>query len=375
MAKTGKSLYDWCIENSALWLLKCWHPTLNVLSPTDISYGSDKKVWWTINGKDVLSSPHSKTASARKYGNPKEKVNILKVPYNNLSISHPDIAAQWHPYLNLNLKPENCTHGQSQKVFWLCPNCGEAWEESIYNRVRNHPLYCPTCSNGFLFRSFGEYALLFYISNFNTVTQSKIIDGYSFDLFIENKNIAIEYDGPYHDNNQCDIIKNDVCKMNKVTLFRLREEPLTSLCDYSIDIVFDKRKLSEAISKLLFYIYRVNMFIDVEKDRKDILLLKSEIESKLSIKGTHNYLVENFWDYENNKVSPDIIISGSHKFAHWKCPFCDNRWQSPVDTTIKNGKCPICQSNMLYLEKCPEISLNTKELLSAENKILNLLEK
>ena len=373
MAK-GKSLYDWCIENSALWLLECWHPTLNILSPTDISYGSDKKVWWTINGKDVFSSPHSKTASARKYGNQKEKSQTPKIPYNNLTITHPDIAAQWHPYLNLDLKPENFTYGQSHKVFWLCPNCGESWEESIYNRVHNHPLYCPTCSNGFNFHSFGEYALLFYISNFNTVTQSKIIDGYSFDLFIENKNIAIEYDGPHHDCSQNDILKNNVCKKNKITLFRLREEPLTSLYNYSIDIVFDKKKLSEAIRKLLFCIYRVVVDANVDRDRKEILLLRNNIESKLSIEGTHTYLVKNFWDYKKNKISPKTITFGSHKYAYWKCPFCDNHWQSPIDKITKNGKCPVCQSDMLYPEINLQVSQNLKELISSENKILDLLE-
>lgn len=371
----GKSLYDWCIENSALWLLEFWHPTLNTISPADISYGSDKKVWWKINGVDVLSSPHSKVASARKYSDRKENPNTPKIPHSNLTITHPDIAAQWHPYLNIDLKPENFTYGQSQKVFWLCPNCGETWEESIWNRVRKHPLYCPTCSNGFHFRSFGEYALLFYISNFNTATQSKMIDGYSFDLFIESKNIAIEYDGPYHDSNQYDILKNNICKENKITLFRLREEPLAPLCDYSVDIVFDKCKMSEAICKLLFYIYRVVVDVDVERDRKEILLLRNKIEAELSIKGTHNHLVENFWDYKNNKIAPDTVTYGSHKFVYWKCPFCDNHWQSPIDTTIKNGKCPICKSDMLCPEVPLSISQNTVEFISAEDKILNLLKK
>jgi hypothetical protein len=41
----------------------------------------------------------------------------LKEP---LSVTHPELAAEWHPTRNGELSAENVTAGSSKKVWWSC---------------------------------------------------------------------------------------------------------------------------------------------------------------------------------------------------------------------------------------------------------------
>jgi len=68
----------------------------------------------------------------------------------NITITHPDIAKQWHPTMNGNLKADNFTKGSGKKVWWLCDktNCNEGclheYESIIGNRTKG--VGCPYCS-------------------------------------------------------------------------------------------------------------------------------------------------------------------------------------------------------------------------------------
>ena len=65
---------------------------------------------------------------------------------NRFPLLYPDIAKQWHPTKNGDLKPENFTKGSEQKVWWKCPN-GEdhEWEVKINNRsIKTSG--CPFCA-------------------------------------------------------------------------------------------------------------------------------------------------------------------------------------------------------------------------------------
>ena len=42
---------------------------------------------------------------------------------NDIAYTHPDIAEQWHPTKNGDLKPTQVTYGTSNKIWWLCQTC------------------------------------------------------------------------------------------------------------------------------------------------------------------------------------------------------------------------------------------------------------
>jgi hypothetical protein len=73
-------------------------------------------------------------------------VQLQKIerPKEPLSVTHPGLAAQWHPTKNGDLRPEDVTAGSHKKVWWKCPKGDDhEWEASIASRARGTG--CPCC--------------------------------------------------------------------------------------------------------------------------------------------------------------------------------------------------------------------------------------
>ena len=73
----------------------------------------------------------------------------------NLATEYPELAKEWHPTKNINLKPEYVTHKSSQKVWWL-GKCGHEWDAVIGARVRGNG--CPYCSGKKVLPGFNDLA-------------------------------------------------------------------------------------------------------------------------------------------------------------------------------------------------------------------------
>jgi len=73
----------------------------------------------------------------------------VQVGVNNLATTRPDVAAQWHPTLNGDLKPQMFTKGAQDEVWWIkdCLNNGisHIWIGAIKGRTRNPPRECAIC--------------------------------------------------------------------------------------------------------------------------------------------------------------------------------------------------------------------------------------
>jgi Probable Zinc-ribbon domain len=66
---------------------------------------------------------------------------------HNLAIAHPELARQWHPEKNGDLRPEHVNPCAREPVWWQCPqNPEHAWRTTIGNRVHGRGR-CPICSN------------------------------------------------------------------------------------------------------------------------------------------------------------------------------------------------------------------------------------
>ena len=122
-----------------------WHPTKNGdLSPDNIVYGSNKRVWWL--GKCGHEWPACISARNRGNGCPYCNKGTLLQGFNDIETTNPKLAAEWHPTRNGDLKPSDVTAGSNQKVWWKCSK-GHEWKTTICSRSRNHG--CPHCSGRF----------------------------------------------------------------------------------------------------------------------------------------------------------------------------------------------------------------------------------
>tara|TARA_B100001971_G_scaffold142545_1_gene131712 strand:- start:311 stop:745 length:435 start_codon:yes stop_codon:yes gene_type:complete len=124
-------------------LAKEWHPTKNGdLKPTDVTPGSNQKVWW-----QCLKNPEHEWKTIVK-----NRANGSGCPYcagrkvgedNNLAVKQPKLAEEWHPTKNGALKPIEVTPGSHMKVWWMCGQ-GHEWETTVGSRTKGTG--CPLCS-------------------------------------------------------------------------------------------------------------------------------------------------------------------------------------------------------------------------------------
>jgi glutaredoxin len=124
-------------------IAKEWHPTKNKkLRPSDITFGSNKKVWW------MCSKGHEWQAqiSNRTNGNDCPYCSGKKAlkGYNDLATTNPELAKEWHPTENGDLTPNDVTRGSSKKIWWKCKK-GHEWQATI--KSRSNGVGCPYCSN------------------------------------------------------------------------------------------------------------------------------------------------------------------------------------------------------------------------------------
>lgn len=123
-------------------IAKQWHPTKNGdLRPEDAAVCSNKKVWWICDkGHGWRASGKVRT---RGHGCPVCANKLILVGVNDLSTTHPLLAAQWHPTKNGDLTPDSVTVGSCKKVWWLGP-CGHEWQAGIASRDAG--CGCPVCN-------------------------------------------------------------------------------------------------------------------------------------------------------------------------------------------------------------------------------------
>lgn len=97
-----------------------WHPELNgKLGPDEVSYGSNKKVWWLCEKGHVTYSSPATRINREKRCAVCSNQQVL-AGYNDLETTNPEFARQWHPTLNGDLKPSQVIGGSSKKYWWQC---------------------------------------------------------------------------------------------------------------------------------------------------------------------------------------------------------------------------------------------------------------
>ena len=126
-------------------LAKEWHPTKNEgLKPTDVTAGSSKKVWWVCSKNPNHVWPASISNRTRGKGCP--FCAGVVVGKNSLADLYPEIAEEWHPIKNKELKPSDVSKGSKRKVWWQCKNDpSHEWQAFVFSRTKGEG-NCSICS-------------------------------------------------------------------------------------------------------------------------------------------------------------------------------------------------------------------------------------
>lgn len=120
-----------------------WDMELNKLKPTEVTCGSQKKVFWKCGKCNNVWEADIKSR-ARGNGCPYCTGKRIAEGFNDLATTHPRVAKEWDFALNKPLKPNQVTAGARQKVWWKCSKCHNSWEATLAHRT-SHNSSCPYC--------------------------------------------------------------------------------------------------------------------------------------------------------------------------------------------------------------------------------------
>jgi very-short-patch-repair endonuclease len=204
-----------------------WHPTKNGdHKPSDYTAGSNIKMWWYCPNICSEGCPHewetkicnrTKGIGCPYCSLPPKKLCI----HSSLEYKNPNLAKQWHPTKNGDLKSTDFTTGSGQKIWWVCKKNNEhEWEATIDHRTNNRQCpYCHYTTEGILY----DYIK----SRFSSVIAEFKLDSCKykhhlpFDFCIPELKIIIELDGAQHFHqisnwkSPAESIKRDIFKMRK----------------------------------------------------------------------------------------------------------------------------------------------------------------
>lgn len=345
LIKKNGSLYDKMPE-----LEKEWDIENNIVSIKEVTPNCNKKYSWICKncGHHWLASPATRL---KGHGCPSCSGRVATKD-NNLLLVAPELAKEWHPTKNGNLKPEDVKPYSDIKVWWLCKN-GHEWKASISNRFQGRG--CQKCSAE-LKSSFPEQALLFYIKKIINVDNRIKINGWECDVFIPDLKLGIEYDGiVYHSSKKIidrEKRKNQAFKDANIDLIRIKESyDKSGIEGNNIYFIVDSKykNLDNAINdlfKLLKERYNINsnITIDTISDRQKIIKEYYKIEKRNSFASVYPELVS-MWNYEKNfPLKPENFKAQSNEKVWWKCEK-NHEWEESIINVAKGNRCPFCSGH------------------------------
>ena len=185
-------------------------------TPYNFTCNSHKnEIWWQCskNPKHMWQA----TIKSRNEGNGCPYCRGLYASEDyNLLICNPKLCEEWD-YERNNKRPEEHTPNSGQKAYWKCQECNHKWMAAICDR--NIGKGCSKCSE-----SYGEKSITNYLKSYNIYFESqKEFEGLiglgngnlSYDSFLPDYNLLIEYQGQFHDGSSGEYSKKNLIKQQE----------------------------------------------------------------------------------------------------------------------------------------------------------------
>ena len=139
------SLYDYCMEQGKQEILEQWHPTKNGdLRPDAVAPKSNKYIWWRCEKGHEWETMICNRTSTMSRGCPYCANRIIVAGENDLATIFPEIAKEWHPAKNENLRPDAVAPKANKVVWWQCDKGHEYQDKIIARTIAGTG--CPYCS-------------------------------------------------------------------------------------------------------------------------------------------------------------------------------------------------------------------------------------
>lgn len=332
------------------------------LTPDQVMVNTNKSVWWLCSecGYSWRTQVYN-----RSLGKGCPKCALIKQGIasskpiegiNDLLSQAPELAKEWHPDKNGDLKPSDVTKWSNKKVWWL-GKCGHEWQAAVGNRFLGRG--CPICLKEFKI-SYPEKVIFFYLNKYlgcvveeNYKTQW--LKGKELDIFIPSLNLGIEYDGKnWHKNEKNDLEKNRLCLDNGVELLRIREAGLPNLSVNNVFEINTRTDMDDELRKVIDYVFefisstyglRVKYEIDLSNDRANVYELMETNRKDNSLARLYPEIAREWNTNKNGRLSPEYVNAHSHRKHWWVCHLGHEYEMSVKDRVEKVISCPICSNH------------------------------
>lgn len=333
-------------------LAKEWHPTKNGKRlPNQYSAGSNAKPWWKCRkcGYEWRTSISNRS---RNQGCPRCAGKIT-LPEDSLASHFPDLAVQWHPNLNGNLKPTDVLPGSSIPVYWLCEK-GHHWKVAVFVRaLQKHS--CPYCTNKIVWLGFNDLAykhpeLVKEWDASNSLLPHQILAG-STSNFVWRCSKGHTWEAsPYERTrgNGCPYCSGRRVWAGDNDLATTHQE-LAKEWDYEKNELTPQQVTAGSNKKVSWICSKCGekwlASICSRRDGRGCPFCSGKRPrlGKTDFLTVHPELAEE-WDYEENKnIRPEQFLPGSTKEVVWKCKVCNHKWRARIASRSKGfRKCPKC---------------------------------
>lgn len=181
-------------------LAKQWNYEKNGdISPYDITPKSSRKFWWICpeTGQTWQATP--KYRYAQGHSKSPYMTNRMIIPgVNDLRTKFPEIADELS--CENDFSASEVSPHSSFIATWECSKCGHTWDSTISNRT-NHKSGCPKCFASSMVskaeKSLRDYIVSLVGEDAVTSSNRSIISPYELDIYLPEKNLAIEFNGLY----------------------------------------------------------------------------------------------------------------------------------------------------------------------------------
>lgn len=349
-----------------------WDYKKNDKRPQDFAKSSNKKIWWKCSncGYSWCAQVSSRTCGTGcpRCGRNKSRTSRKQNQVNRVGSLYdlrPDIAQQWNYEKNHGVRPTEVTKGTNKKYWWICPK-GHEWEATVNSRTRSMFANCPIC-NSESKTSFPEQAILFYISKFYKAQSRYLYMGKEIDIYLEEANIGIEYDGKYFHSSEKKLVadkrKEVFLIQNGVQLFRVKEASENKVQGNTVFYThaYSLKNMENAIYEL-FKLINGSLVVDIDISRDSNFIYQQyiQLEKENSIAEKKPELLLE-WNYEKNgSLKPEYISYMSGKKVWWRCKDCGYEWQAVISSRYVGNGCKACAGQILVVGKNDLLSQNPK---------------
>ncbi len=298
-----ENFFDWCKKNNKEYLLSEWDYNKNVqFTPSEITPGSSKRVWWRCGLGHSWSSPVSVRAlnghGCVYCANQKPLKGFNDFETWCLNNDRKSLLDEWD-YIRNRENPDCFVWCSGKSVHWKCRN-NHSWETTISHRV-SEKTGCPICGN------------------------KKVLKGYN-DLKTLEPDIAKEWNFAKNGNRK----PEDYSVGSSEKVWWLCEKGHEWEATIYSRTGKQRNGCAVCSGKRLFK--GENDLYTICQNEPSLLHLLSE------------------WDYENNELTPFDVTAHTNKKVNWKCEYGHN-WSASISSRVAGNGCKYCSNQTSFPEQ------------------------